>query len=123
MLSIMVYPIAAVLLGTSLLGGVLVPLLVGLKGFALSFSLSVMFSTMTRFSDRWQFLRLRAIPTLISVTVLFVLSVQALHSSLTLFKLAIRATVNERLYGSRYWINLLICAIALTVAAILSNSL
>jgi hypothetical protein len=118
--SLALFPAIAVLLGTSLLGGILLPVLSGAKGFTLSFSLSVLFSTYSNSAEKWQVIRLRAIPTLISVSIMFVLATQALHSSMTLFKLGVRATVTDRLYPSRYWVNVLVCTLVIIITAVFS---
>jgi len=115
--SIAVFPVISVFLGTSLLGVVALPILTGLKGFSITFSLTALLSGLEHI-DRLAFLKTQLVPVIVSVPILMLLTAQALNSSVKLVKVGMKLPNSGAIYGSHYWLTVILCFCALTLAAV-----
>jgi hypothetical protein len=119
-LPLLIYPALAVILGLSVPGTLLLPLLTALRGFTFSFSVAALLPALSAEAEL-ELIRSIALPTLVSVAILMVLSTQALLASMRLLKLTLYNTRSGsgKLFPGHYRITLIICAVTLTIVALI----
>ena len=119
LLRLLIYPLAAFLMGFSVLGAAAVPLLLLFRGYSLSFSLALFIGAFGHKGTLLAIL-LIGVRALISTPCLFVMAVQSFNASVKLHGLASRPDGGLRagVYGRRYFLRLLLCVCFLMAAAL-----
>jgi stage II sporulation protein M len=114
------YNLAAIALGFSFAGIFLVPVLSALRGFFLSFSVSMVIRVLGGKGVALA-LAIFGVNTLLTVPCFFVLSVDAFYASLSIFRLTVNKKQKLPLtpWGSRFFIRCGICLLVLVLTALL----
>ena len=120
----MKYPVFAVLLGLSIFGVLGIPLLSGVRGFFLAFSISAMVRT---FGGDGVMLSLAVfgISTLFTLPCFFMLAAQGTEASALLLGLAFKKghQVSGSIYGRTFWIRCVVCVLAILLGSLLDKYL
>ncbi len=118
------YPAAVFALGFSMPGVIGIPLLSGMRGYTIAFSVSVMVRLYGG-DGVLLALSLFGISTLITMPCFLILSAQSFRSACLLSYMVIKPGVrgNIGIYNAKYFINCLICLGSLIIAALLDTYL
>jgi len=116
------YPIIAIFFGFAAFGFILLPPLLGLKGFVLTF---VAASIIKVFGGKgfWVSLSLFGLTSLISLPCLLILSVQAFTASYALTGALLKRRTLRAIYGRAYFLRCLLCSAALVLSAFIDSYL
>ncbi|MDR2360233.1 MAG: hypothetical protein LBD85_02995 [Oscillospiraceae bacterium] len=112
------FPILALLFGTSVIGVLGLPILCGAKGFCLTFAMtSVMIGADS--ASKIALLRFKTAPAIVSVTVMLLIAAQAMVSSAKLLRLANKAAVSGPIYGFKYRLTVICCLASLVIISLI----
>lgn len=120
--NIFIFPLLSVLLGSSVIGFLLIPPLIGCRGFLLGFSAA---SVIRVFGNEGKLLIFAAygLNALISIPCLFLISIQAMLISGKLFTTGISGLKNAGFYGKHLIMKPALCCFIILITAILDNYL
>lgn len=122
MINIYVFPLLTILLGSSVIGFLLIPPLMGCRGFLLGYSAA---SVIRVFGNEGKLLIFAAygINALFSIPCVFLIAVQAMKISGKLFASGITGLKNTGPYGRQLIIKLAMCCFIIFLTAILDSCL
>ncbi len=122
LINIYLFPLLSFLLGSSVIGFLLIPPLMGCRGFLLGFSAA---SVIRVFGNEGKLLIFAAygLNALITIPCVFLISIQAMQISGRLFASGIAGLKNSGLYGKQLIIKLTLCCFIIFLSAVLDTCL